>query len=206
MANDSVYQLPADLPIPSDDGAASHLVGLPIPSIPLPSTAGGFVQLNSTGLPLAVVYCYPRTGRPESIALGNIEEWNAIPGARGCTPQSCGYRDHSRDLMELGAAIFGLSTQTTDYQSEVATRLHLPFPLLSDASGAFREALTLPTFTFAGEQLLKRLTLIIAAGRIVHCLYPVFPPDQDAAKATAWIRAWKSSLDKTQGPPAPRRP
>ena len=185
---DNLFQLPADLPVPVDDGAARHLANAPLPPIPLPSTGGGNVRLDDPNISLAVVYCYPRTGRPDAISLGGTEEWNAIPGARGCTPQSCGYRDRYAELAALGAEVFGLSTQTTDYQLEAVNRLHLPFPLLSDAAGAFMAALRLPSFEFRGTRLLKRLTLIISRGRIRHCLYPVFPPDKDAETVIAWIR------------------
>src|SRR6185436_6705543 len=188
MRTDSLYHLPADIPVPIDDGAAHHLRGLSVPPIALPSTDGDSVRLDDPTVALAVVYCYPRTGRPDAIALGSTESWNMIPGARGCTPQSCGYRDHHRELQLLGADIYGLSTQTTEYQREAATRLHLPFPLLSDGAGEFSNALRLPSFEFERMRLLKRLTLIVQRGRIVHCRYPVFPPDKDAENVIAWIR------------------
>jgi len=137
---------------------------------------------------LAVVYCYPRTGRTDAVALGSTAGWNAIPGARGCTPQSCAYRDHHRDLQDLGAVVYGLSTQTTDYQREAVSRLRLPFQLLSDAAGRFSAGLRLPWFEVEGVRLLKRVTLIIRQGRIAHCLYPVFPPDKDAETVMGWIR------------------
>src|SRR5690242_12823756 len=133
---DNLYELPRDLPVPVDDGACNHLPGLRLPSVPLPSTAGGVVDLAA--LPgQTVVYCYPRTGRPDEDPPPG---WNAIPGARGCTPESCAFRDHYRELQALGAAVFGLSTQDTDYQREAVARLHLPFALLSDASLAFTHA------------------------------------------------------------------
>ena len=144
--------------------------------------------MDDLAVPLAVVYCYPRTGRPDAIALGGTASWNAIPGARGCTPQSCAYRDHYRELHELGAAIYGLSTQPTDYQREAVSRLHLPFELLSEAAGEFSARLRLPWFEVAGVRLLKRLTLIIRQGRIAVCIYPVFPPDKDAETVMTWIR------------------
>jgi peroxiredoxin len=189
MPGDNLYQLPADLPVPIDDGAARHLGGMALPAVALRSTAGGSVRLDDPGIPLAVVYCYPRTGRPDAIALGNIADWNAIPGARGCTPQSCAYRDHYEELQRLGAAVFGLSTQNTDYQREAALRLDLPFPLLSDVTGEFSSSLRLPWFEFEGERLLKRLTLIVGSGHVLHCIYPVFPPDKDAENVIAWIGA-----------------
>jgi len=185
---DDLYQLPADLPVPVDDGAARHLAGLALPPIALTSTSGGSVRLDDPANSLTVLYCYPRTGRPDAIALGGTEEWNAIPGARGCTPQSCGYRDHYEELRSLGATVYGLSTQTTDYQREAVSRLHLPFALLSDANGEFSSTLQLPWFEVGGTRLLKRLTLIIREGRILHCFYPVFPPNKDAETVIAWIR------------------
>jgi peroxiredoxin len=189
MRSDNLYQLPANLPVPLDDGAAGHLPGLALPAVSLPSTAGGVVRLDAPALSLAVVYCYPRTGRPDAVALGSTESWNAIPGARGCTPQSCAYRDHYSELQRLGAAVYGLSTQPTDYQQEAVHRLHLPFPLLSDAAFEFTDRLRLPCFEFEGHRLLKRLTLIVGHGRILHCFYPVFPPDRDAETVLAWLQA-----------------
>ena len=188
MRTDDLYQLPADLPVPLDDGAARHLAGTALPPVALPSTSGGRVRLDDTAIQLAVVYCYPRTGRPDAVALGSTASWNAIPGARGCTPQSCAYRDHHRELQQLGAVIYGLSTQPTDYQREAVSRLHLPFQLLSDAAGEFLACLRLPWFEVEGVRLLKRVTLIIRQGRIVHCIYPVFPPDKDAETVITWIR------------------
>jgi peroxiredoxin len=187
MRTDNLYQLPDDLPVPVDDGAARHLPGLMLPAIALPSTDGKLVRLDDAAISLAVVYCYPRTGRPDAISLGGTEAWNAIPGARGCTPQSCGYRDHYQELRRLGAQMYGLSTQTTEYQREAVSRLQLPFALLSDAAGEFTAALRLPWFEVEGVRLLKRLTLIIAQGRIRHCVYPVFPPDKDAETVINWI-------------------
>jgi len=195
QTKDDLFQLPPDLPVPIDDGAARHLAHAPVPALALSSTSGGSVRLDDPAVLLSVVYCYPRTGRPDAIAIGSTEEWNAIPGARGCTPQSCGYRDHYSELRSLGAEVYGLSTQTTDYQLEAATRLHLPFPLLSDAAGEFSAALRLPCFLFEGQKLLKRLTLIISRGSIRHCFYPVFPPDKDAEKVVAWIREHPPTRD-----------
>ena len=189
MRTDNLYQLPADLPVPVDDGAARHLAGAALPPVALPSTSGGMVRLDDAALSLAVAYCYPRTGRPDANPLGGTERWNAIPGARGCTPQSCAYRDHHQELRGLGAVAYGLSTQPTDDQREAVSRLHLPFALLSDAAGEFSTALRLPTFEVEDVRLLKRLTLIVRKGRIVHCVYPVFPPDTDAERAINWIRA-----------------
>ena len=196
MRTDNLYQLPGDLPVPVDDGAARHLPGLTLLPIALPSTDGLPVRLDDTTISLAVVYCYPRTGRPDATALGSTEQWNAIPGARGCTPQSCAYRDHYQELQRLGARVYGLSTQTTDYQREAVSRLQLPFPLLSDAAGEFSAGLRLPWFEVEGVCLLKRLTLIIAQGRILHCVYPVFPPDRDAETVITWIRSLAQSRPK----------
>jgi peroxiredoxin len=186
-----VHTLPADLPIPTDDGACDHLAGLGVPPISLMATDGQDVDLAA--LPgRTVIYIYPRTGRPEE---PESAEWNAIPGARGCTPQSCGFRDHDAELRSLGvAAIFGLSTQTTGYQREAVNRLHLPFALLSDSKLLLTEALRLPTFEFepyGSEQrtLLKRMAVIVRDGRIENVFYPVFPPDRNAADVIAWLRS-----------------
>ena len=187
MSADSLYSLPENLPVPEDDGACHHLRGAILPSMALPSTSGVVVDLSKEGSPWVVVYCYPRTGRPDQQPLGGAETWNAIPGARGCTPQSCAYRDHYSELTALGATVYGLSTQDTAYQKEAVGRLHLPFPLLSDAQRALTRALRLPTFAFAGLELIKRLTLITRAGRIEEVFYPVFPPDADAGRVIAWL-------------------
>jgi peroxiredoxin len=181
---DSLYALPPGLPAPVDDGACDHLPGLRLPSIPLPSTAGEAVDLSRLA-GTSVVYCYPRTGEPDrELPAG----WDEIPGARGCTPQSCAFRDAHGELQSLGARVFGLSTQDTDYQREAAGRLHLPFALLSDAGLAVAHALRLPTFTTSGMELIKRLTLVIDGGRIEKVFYPVFPPDRNAADVVAWLR------------------
>lgn len=174
------------LPVPQDDGGTAHLAGLTMAGVPLNSTDGSTVDL-SRDMGRVVVYAYPRTGRPE---VPNPEGWDAIPGARGCTPQSCAFRDHFQELQSLGiAAVFGLSTQSTDYQREVVGRLHLPFPMLSDADLALTKAMRLPTFTTSGWTLLKRFSLIIDGGRIKKVFYPIFPPDQNAAGVVAWLRA-----------------
>jgi len=186
-----LYTLPDDLPVPTDDGACDHLVGMVLPSIPLRSTDGREIDLAA--LPgRTAVYIYPRTGRPDHPGSA---AWDAIPGARGCTPQSCGFRDHHAELRSLGAsAVYGLSTQTTDYQHEVVERLHLPFPLLSDSALAFTRALRLPTFEFEPYRdessiHLKRMALVIRDGRIEKVFYPVFPPDRNAADVMEWFRA-----------------
>ena len=182
--SENVYELPKNLPVPVDDGACDHLIGLQLPSVPLMTTAGSAVDL--TQLPgIIVVYCYPRTGHPDQELP---DGWNLIPGARGCTPESRAFRDHYQELRQAGASqVFGLSTQTSSYQQEVVSRLHLPFALLSDAKLVFTQALHLPTFEVAGMILIKRLTLIIADGRVIKVFYPVFPPDQHAAEVLAWL-------------------
>lgn len=180
--------LPDDLPAPKDDGAARHLVGMRLPALPLEATDGSKVDLSKL-VGRTVVYAYPRTGRPgQPLPTG----WDAIPWARGCTPQSCSFRDHFRELQMAGADhLFGLSTQDSAYQREVVERLHLPFLILSDAGLKFARALRLPTFSVDGMELLKRLTLVIDDGAITHVLYPVFPPDKSATETLAWLNAHK---------------
>ena len=181
--SDNLYELPKDLPVPVDDGACAHLLGMRISSVPLMSTAGRLVDLAALS-GRTVLYCYPRTGRPDR---DPPQGWNEIPGARGCTPQSCAFRDHHRELQGLGARVFGLSTQSAEYQKEAAERLHLPFELLSDSELAFAGALRLPTFEIAGLVLIKRLTLILSDGKIEKVFYPVFPPDKNAQEVAAWL-------------------
>jgi peroxiredoxin len=180
-----MYSLPADLPVPVDDGAARHLPGRRVPALALPSTAGRLVQLDALGSGWTVLFCYPRTGHPDE---PGPPEWDAIPGARGCTPQACSYRDRHAEMRGLGAQVFGVSTQSTAYQQEMAERLHLPYEVLSDADFRLTEALALPTFEAGGMRLLKRLTLLVQAGRIEACFYPVFPPDADAEHVLGWLR------------------
>ncbi len=178
--------LPEDLPVPEDDGAAAHLPGTALPDLALPATAGGAVVLAD--LPgRTVVYAYPRTGVPGEPSL--TEDWDLIPGARGCTPQSCAFRDHHGELVAAGAAVFGLSTQDTAYQREAATRLHLPFSLLSDDRLALTAALNLPRMSVRSITLLKRFTLVLRDGVIERVFYPVFPPDGHAGEVLAWLRA-----------------
>ena len=178
--------LPPNIPAPQDDGAADHLTGMTLPDLALPATSGGPVNLSKLA-GRTVLYIYPRTGVP---GVDLPPGWNDIPGARGCTPQSCAFRDHHAELKTLGVAqLFGLSTQDTAYQQEAATRLHLPFAILSDEKLAFTKALRLPTFTVAGMTLLKRMALVIDGGKIVKVFYPVFPPDKNAEEVIAWIQA-----------------
>jgi peroxiredoxin len=182
----TLEQLPDDLPVPIDDGAADHLYGMHVPSIALQATTGTSVDLSEAGAPWAVVYVYPRTGRPDQELP---EGWELIPGARGCTPQTCSFRDHAADFAALGAEVYGLSVQDTDYQKEMVERLRVGFPVLSDNLMEFGRALRLPTMEAAGMTLYKRLTLVLRHGRVEHVMYPVFPPDENAAEALAWIRA-----------------
>ena len=178
--------LPDDLPPPQDDGAARHLVGMKLPDISLAATDGAEVRLAKLE-GRTVVYVYPRTGRPgQPLPTG----WDAIPGARGCTPQSCSFRDHAGELKALGVKqLFGLSTQDTAYQREAAERLHLPFPVLSDEKLALTRALKLPTFVADGMTLLKRMAWVIDEGKISKVFYPVFPPDKNAEEVIAWLKS-----------------
>jgi len=179
-------ELPKNLPVPQDDGACDHLTGMKLPAAALRSTRGRMVDLSQLA-GTTVVYIYPRTGRPDQELLTG---WNAIPGARGCTPQSCAFRDHYQELKKLGVAeLFGLSTQDTAYQQEAAARLHLPFEILSDEKLEFTKALRLPTFEVDGMTLIKRITLIARDGTIGKVFYPVFPPDRNAGEVAKWLAA-----------------
>jgi peroxiredoxin len=174
------------IPAPKDDGAARHLVGMMMPSVALVATNDSSVTLAS--LPgRTVVFAYPRTGEPGKIAL--VDDWDMIPGARGCTPQTCAFRDLFAELKAAGAAhVFGLSTQSNEYQTEMASRLHLPFPVLSDEKLVLTRALNLPVMEVAGLTLIKRMALIIDNGRITHVFYPVFPPDRNAGDVLMWLK------------------
>ncbi|HZO95168.1 MAG TPA: peroxiredoxin [Candidatus Baltobacteraceae bacterium] len=177
--------IPDDLPVPVDDGAAAHLAGMRIPSVPLPATDGTTVDLSA--IPgTVVVFAYPRTGRPGEPPF--VPEWDAIPGARGCTPHTCGYRDLDAEFAALGARVFGLSTQDTAYQQEMVERLGVPFPVLSDEHLALAHALRLPTMDVGGVTLLKRIAWIARTGTIERVFYPVFPPDRNAADVLAALR------------------
>ncbi|MFN2543466.1 MAG: peroxiredoxin [Actinomycetota bacterium] len=178
-------ELPDDLPVPMDDGSAKHLTGMRLPDVALPATDGRAVRLDQAGSPWLIVYAYPRTGRPDEPPL--VKDWDQIPGARGCTPESCGFKNHHAELAALGAEVYGLSTQTTEYQREVVGRLGLPFALLSDADLKLKNALDLPAFLVGGELLLKRFTFAARDGVIEHVWYPVFPPDTHAAEVLAWL-------------------
>ena len=178
--------LPTNIPAPQDDGAARHLPGRTLPSVLLTATDGSQVDLSRLA-GRTVVYVYPRTGVPgQPLPDG----WDEIPGARGCTPQSCSVRDHFAELKSLGVAqLYGLSTQDSDYQREAAQRLHLPFAILSDADLKLTRALGLPTFSAAGMTLLKRMALVVEDGVIAKVFYPVFPPDKSAEEVIAWLQA-----------------
>jgi len=181
----NLNQLPTDLPVPQDDGSASHLMGMRLPNIELLATNGKSIHLGELKGRL-VIYCYPMTGQP-NVPLP--DGWDQIPGARGCTPQSCSFRDHYQELQALGAEVIGLSVQTTDYQKEMADRLHLPFPVVSDANYQFQKALNLPIFVAAGMTLLKRVTLIANDGVIEAVHYPIFPSDSDPAWVINYLRS-----------------
>ncbi len=182
----NLLELPSDLPVPIDDGAADHLAGMALPSIKLAATDGKQIDLSKVP-GRVVIYAYPRTGRPGEPVF--YEGWEAIPGARGCTPQSCSFRDHYQELQALGAEVYGLSTQDTAFQREVAGRLHLPFSILSDDDLRLTRALNLPTFDVNGQTLLKRLTLVVCAGVIEHVFYPVFPPNTHAEVVIEWLQS-----------------
>ena len=182
-----LLRLPEGLPVPVDDGAASHLPGRAMPALSLPATDGRQVGLATLGPGRTVIYIYPMTGRP---GVDLPPGWDDIPGARGCTPESCGFRNLHAELLAAGAAqVFGLSSQPTDYQAEAVERLHLPFAMLSDEHLALVSELGLPTFTVDGVMLYRRLTMIITDGVIEHVFYPIFPPDQHAQEVLDWLRA-----------------
>jgi peroxiredoxin len=177
-------QLPGDLPVPTDDGACSHLLGQTIPDIALSATNGELINLRDLKGRL-VIYCYPMTGRPD---VKLPDGWEQIPGARGCTPQSCSFRDHYIELQTLNTSVYGLSTQTTEYQREAKERLHLPYDLLSDKDLLFSGALKLPYHFVDNMTLIKRVTLIFEDGKIVKYFYPVFPPDKNIDQVIDWLK------------------
>ncbi len=175
------------IPAPKDDGAANHLTGATVPPVALAATDGTTVTLAALKERI-VVFAYPRTGEPGKASL--VEDWDMIPGARGCTPQTCAFRDLFADLTQAGArAVYGLSTQSTAYQREMVERLHVPFAVLSDEKRELTRALRLPTMDVAGQTLIKRLALIVDEGRITKVFYPVFPPDRNAPDVLAWLQA-----------------
>jgi peroxiredoxin len=179
------------IPAPTDDGATRHLTGARMASVSLPATNGETVDLSMLG-GRVIVYAYPRTGRP---GIENPDGWDMIPGARGCTPQACSFRDHFAELKGLGVDhLFGLSTQDPDYQREAAERLHLPFAILSDHWLKLTRAMNLPTFEAGGMTLLKRFTLVIDDGKVEHVFYPVFPPDRSASNLVAWLSGGRSGI------------
>lgn len=185
MSSEMGPHLPANLPTPEDDGAAAHLPGMRLPDLALLSTSGGEIGLSSLQT-RTVLYVYPMTGRP---GVPLPDGWDLVPGARGCTAEACAFRDHHAELRAAGADVYGLSSQTTDYQREAVSRLHLSFPLLADEHLKLAEALRLPTFEVQGLRLYKRLTLVVSAGMIEHVFYPVFPPDAHAGQVLAWLRS-----------------
>ena len=180
-----LHALPDDLPVPEDDGAADHLRGASVPSVELPASGGGLVDLALAARETLVVYVYPGTGVPgRPLPAG----WDQVPGARGCTPQSCAFRDHVRELDDLGASVMGLSGQAIGEQREFAEREHIPYPLLNDSEFVLASKLGLPTFQLDGARYYRRLTFVARAGRIAKVFYPVFPPQKNAAEVTDWLR------------------
>jgi peroxiredoxin len=181
---DDIHTIPDDLPVPEDDGAADHLLNAVVPAVALKATTGETIRVDELD-GRTVLFCYPRTGRPdEELPPG----WNSIPGARGCTPEACGFRDAHAQFTELGVRVLAMSTQPSDYQREMADRLRLPFPVLSDERLELTTALGLPTFETSGWTLLKRLTLVIDDATITRVFYPVFPPDTHAGEVLDWFR------------------
>ena len=178
-------RLPSDLPVPADDGDEVLRCAVVLPDVTLPATDGRSVRLTELGPGRTVIYAYPMTGTP---GVDPPDGWDEIPGARGCTPESCGFRDHHAELDRAGASVLGLSTQPTDVQREAAERLGLPFALLSDADLELTTALGLPTMVVEGTTMIRRLTLVVRDGRIEHVFHPVFPPDTHAAEVLAWLR------------------
>ena len=178
------YVLPEGLPVPVDDGAADHLTGSAVPDLVLPSSRGA-VNLRD----FEVLYVYPRSGRPGRDLLPG---WDDIPGARGCTPQSCAFRDHSAELAAVGARVAGLSAQTLDDQIEFAQRNRMPFPVISDEWLELARDPGLPTFAVEGLTLYTRLALIEEQGRIVKVFYPVFPPDRNAQDVVDWLKGGRT--------------
>ncbi|MEC5031898.1 MAG: peroxiredoxin [Oscillatoria sp. PMC 1051.18] len=181
-------ELPPDLPVPIDDGASSHLLGKSLPNVILQSTSNRPINIaNIQGK--VVFYCYPMTGKP---GVKLPDGWDFIPGARGCTPQSCSFRDRYQELQAIGTQVYGVSAQKYSDQLEAVKRLHLPFELLSDANFLLTKSLQLPTFEVENKRLIKRLTLIVEEGKIVKVFYPVFPPDRNAQEVVEWLKGGKT--------------
>lgn len=180
----NLSKLPKNLPVPTDDGLASHLVGTKMPSVVLKSTSGKLIDITTLD-GWKIVYCYPLTGRPD---MNLPDGWDQIPGARGCTPEACAFRNFHQELRSMGVSVFGLSTQEPEYQKEMVDRLHIPFEILSDAKFKLANALKLPTMEINGHKLLKRLTMIMHYSVIRHVHYPVFPPDQEPIKVINWLK------------------
>jgi peroxiredoxin len=180
---DVIFSIPTDLPIPLDDGACEHLENMRIPSVSLWSTDDHEINLSSLS-GWNIIFCYPMTGRP---GVPIPEGWVQIPGAAGCTPQACSYRDNHTELKRNSVGVYGISTQTSEAQKEASNRLGLPYPLLSDANHSFSSALKLPLLEVGGSKLIKRLTLILKDGVIKKCFYPVFPPDKNVVEVIAWL-------------------
>ena len=179
-----LYALPPGLPVPVDDGACDHLMGRMLPQLTLESSLGP-VSLRDLSLGRLVLYVYPRTGRPDRPVP---DGWDAVPGARGCTPQACAFRDHAEELEDLGATVAGLSAQSLADQLEFAERNHIPYPVVADPELRLGAALGLPTFEFDGATLYKRVTLVVEACAVAKVFYPVFPPDENAAQVLEWLR------------------
>jgi peroxiredoxin len=197
-----LHQLPPNLPAPADDGACDHLPGAQVPSVRLQSTAGRWVDLAEIAARPAVFFVYPRTGEPGRAAG---PEWDAIPGARGCTPQSCGFRDLYQEFLALGVSVFGVSSQDTTYQLEFVERNHVPFEILSDRDLTLTRALRLPTFEYAATRggpptLIKRMAWFADQGRIEKIWYPVFPPDRNAETVVEWLRERARLLTRDRSP------
>lgn len=184
----NLNELPENLPRPIDDGATDHLVGMAVPEIELTSTSGASLNLKKEFAPPIVLFIYPRAGSPLEPNT-DPELWDSIPGARGCTPQSCGFRDLAQEFQQLGFRIYGLSIQSPTVQREFVERNHIPFPVLSDANYQLTDHLKLPTFDFAGERLIKRMALVIRQSKIEKVFYPVFPPDKNADEVLAWLKS-----------------
>lgn len=180
-------RLPAGLPVPIDDGACDHLVGMELPDVELAGIDGQFRSLRCASSPWLVLYTYPRTGGP---GVHLPDDWDRIPGARGCTPQGCAFRDHAGELADLGATVWAVSAQPVEEQADFARRMHIPFPLLNDTDRQLSRApLRLPTFAAAGTVLYRRVTILARQSRIEHVMYPVFPPDENAADVVAYLRS-----------------